>query len=1207
MLVVESYGKYTTVKIPSGPNSTLENYLCGGLLLSNTSLHLDVGEHRISPGAFCSVVNVSAILITGSGERETIIRCNEQPRGFQFSTVKNLTLQKMTFVGCGQNHASSQFTFNSPVTLLFVASSAVTMQQLTITELKGIGVIAYNTNDHVLVREVKILNCSGGNCSGALFYSDPLHVGVQSYVRLQACYFRQLKFIPSIQHERVFIGAALSLLEQTSVVVYNSQFASLVAPVGAAISAVRSSVLVDSSVFTDNKGSKMGAISAHGSTVEVRNSSFTKNVLTDNGEGGAIYMNASEISIVDSFFENNNASAGGALFIYCIATIAYQYTVTRSKFISNRAEIGAAIYAYAFAKEHDSANYSFTLVNTLVKDNHCSRSAERKQTKGGAVCLNEVSNIHIEGSEFSGNYPQGAIQVWAGSIHLLGDISFKNNKGENGGALSLSNNARLYFHQNCNVHFSENTATMIGGAVYIQGDPNIAKSGNSVCALNFRGECKNMSIIFTNNTASLNTALPYGQSIYAMPIYNCHITIPFELDPYLSQYGHFSLYTKVFFNFTTPTDNQILSFPVDMHICSCGDNTECEVVQKEYHITSYPGRTVRLYATPVDSENHTSPSIIYTHIHDSREIKLGYQQNIQWISKKCQLIEYQIFGPENISFLLHLSNFPNDILYSIKVTLRSCGSGFMLSHDNKMCTCSTFLTMFKADCNATSGMVTRNGNMWVGYYPRGNQSYLATAYTCPLDYCNNSVNELSLATPDALCNNGRTGVLCGHCSANFSVVFGSSECQLCSDFWLLTILLYAVLGVVLVAVLFTLNLTVTQGTIYGLIFYANIIEVNNSIFFNGAFMKPLQIIISFINLDLGFPLCFYDGMDDAAKTGFQFVFPAYLLTLTITLVMVCHYCLKSNYSGLYLDRFNHFVGKRAVSVVATLIYLSYSKLLRTVISIFTFITIHIDLSEKAYYVWFYDGNIKYLNGKHLLLFFIAIAITIFFLFPYTLALTLIPIIDRYSDHSKLLHWLNQKANLLKPMNDAYYAPYKGAWRSWLGVRLLLLVCLYAPTSVVASDNPSLLLYIHSVLVILFLFVQTQVKPFAYVSQFVQRNARVKLYSHVLNLLDSYYMINYSILALTVSYFTASCIDDKRRDIAVGILVGLSGLVLVATFLYHVIIAVLKVCTSNGGSKQEWTEHQEESLCLKGQTAPSTSLEMRPLSVYEDLREPLMEK
>ena len=50
--------------------------------------------------------------------------------------------------------------------------------------------------------------------------------------------------------------------------------------------------------------------------------------------------------------------------------------------------------------------------------------------------------------------------------------------------------------------------------------------------------------------------------------------------------------------------------------------------------------------------------------------------------------------------------------------------------------------------------------------------------------------------------------------------------------------------------------------------------------------------MSFVNLDLGLPLCFYDGMVDADKAGLQFVFPAYLLILTMTVIVLCHYCLQ---------------------------------------------------------------------------------------------------------------------------------------------------------------------------------------------------------------------------------------------------------------------------------------------------------------------------
>ena len=149
-----------------------------------------------------------------------------------------------------------------------------------------------------------------------------------------------------------------------------------------------------------------------------------------------------------------------------------------------------------------------------------------------------------------------------------------------------------------------------------------------------------------------------------------------------------------------------------------------------------------------------------------------------------------------------------------------------------------------------------------------------------------------IGRPGDLCSGGRTGILCGHCHGNYSVIFGSSQCQVCTDMWLITLVMFAVLGALLVAALFFLNLTVTQGTLYGLIFYANIIQINSSIFFSRSILKPSQVIVSLVNLDLGIPTCFYDGMDDADKAGLQFVFPAYLLILTMTVTVFCHYCLQ---------------------------------------------------------------------------------------------------------------------------------------------------------------------------------------------------------------------------------------------------------------------------------------------------------------------------
>ena len=80
------------------------------------------------------------------------------------------------------------------------------------------------------------------------------------------------------------------------------------------------------------------------------------------------------------------------------------------------------------------------------------------------------------------------------------------------------------------------------------------------------------------------------------------------------------------------------------------------------------------------------------------------------------------------------------------------------------------------------------------------------------------------------------------------------------------ILPFALAGVVLVAVLLLLNLSVAVGTVNGLIFYANVVQVNRSIFFPLGKTNILTVFIAWLNLDLGIETCIYDGMDAYAFT-----------------------------------------------------------------------------------------------------------------------------------------------------------------------------------------------------------------------------------------------------------------------------------------------------------------------------------------------------
>ena len=103
-----------------------------------------------------------------------------------------------------------------------------------------------------------------------------------------------------------------------------------------------------------------------------------------------------------------------------------------------------------------------------------------------------------------------------------------------------------------------------------------------------------------------------------------------------------------------------------------------------------------------------------------------------------------------------------------------------------------------------------------------------------------------------------------------------------------------VAGICLVTLLMALNLTVAIGTLNGLIFYASIIGANSSYcstFFSGlsASTKFYSILISWFNLEVGFDVCFFEGMDTYSKTWLQLVFPTYVILLVAITIIFSEY------------------------------------------------------------------------------------------------------------------------------------------------------------------------------------------------------------------------------------------------------------------------------------------------------------------------------
>ena len=193
-------------------------------------------------------------------------------------------------------------------------------------------------------------------------------------------------------------------------------------------------------------------------------------------------------------------------------------------------------------------------------------------------------------------------------------------------------------------------------------------------------------------------------------------------------------------------------------------------------------------------------------------------------------------------------------------------------------------------CYIEQAAIIRPANSWISSDISLNGAKYLLSATCPMDYYLPHSSALNLSNPDLQCQFNRSGILCSQCQHGLSMVFGSSRCMKCTNVHILITPIVIVAGIVLVVLLYLLNLTVTNGTINGIIFYANIVSINESVFLvNDNVFKPLKVFISFINLDLGIETCYYNGLDSYAKMWLQLFFPLYLILIATFIIIASRY------------------------------------------------------------------------------------------------------------------------------------------------------------------------------------------------------------------------------------------------------------------------------------------------------------------------------
>ena len=232
-------------------------------------------------------------------------------------------------------------------------------------------------------------------------------------------------------------------------------------------------------------------------------------------------------------------------------------------------------------------------------------------------------------------------------------------------------------------------------------------------------------------------------------------------------------------------------------------------------------------------------------------------------------------------------------------------------------------------------------------------------------------------------------------------------------------------------------------------------------------------------------------------------------------------------SSHYSTRVSKISGNNAVQVLATLFLLSYTKLLRVIITVFSS-TVIVYPDKFTKWVWLYDGNIEFLKGKHLVLFILTL-IFLLLSVPYTLSLVTIQWLLRVS-HYRVLFWVQK----FKPLFDAYTGPYKTNHRYWTGLLLVIRLVVLIAFSLNRANNPAINLFIISIISFALIL-------FLYATRWVYK-------SIINNCLEITFVLNLGILSTSILF---DMVNNKRSLIMVQLSTGLAFALLVLLTLYHV--------------------------------------------------------
>ena len=1187
---------------PHNPCKTLTEYAqnVSAYFTSDTQIVFLPGLHTLKTNTSIHIVNVSQLSLKGDESltavtipsNKCIIQC-EGAAGFDFVNTSKLIIQSLTISNCGR---PVEFAKRVYAALAFHSAFHLTISAVTVQNSSGYGIYASNALSSVhIVGSTFQFNSGtsdykGGNigffyhkCSyhSAHLYIHNSHIlyGYSSYpvsylVRVAtgiSLWFECSNIQVNINHTRMIGNSASqqSAGGNLAIVYFNKT------------NVIQNHVHVDNSFIMNGRGQIGSGIFVY---------IYEHPISVNSSSTGKIYSEALFISNCQ-FIGNYATVEGAGLYIGLHEPMAFSHPpgiifvsncTFRSNTLSAYRDAGVAVHIVNHYSQgllqNTPIQFNIIFVKCMFFNNILISSEDsggQSSGSGVAFITQNPSNTSFIDCAFMNNAVT-AIAAINSYLIFSGTITMKNNTGIDGGGIVLCERSYMFLTPHTNLIITDNHAVHSGGGIYAE---HQCLESETICFYEFLEISP--TIMETIHIELINNTAGYaGSALYGGSVDYCYV--PNAPVDWTGQ----KIFEKVFKIKHFPEDQSYISSD-PLHVCFCENgmpNCNKHTIEED----KFPGEMFQIAAVAVGQMKGTVPGVVVANSIKTSEVSLVPDlQVFQHVSNTCTFLNYTVFSNQSFETLyltVQRPYFKQGIQRGLKsrllnVSLKTCPLGFSLPHDQPYtCDCDPILKVKGIVCYINNQTIYRPAPNWIGYHFTENVSNSEDAgiifcNVCPYDFCRQEQVSIEVSNKsfgeDKQCNFNRTGILCGACPEGLSVILGSSKCHRCSNLYLLLLIPFALTGLLLVIFLTVCNLTVSEGTINGLVFYANIVHTNSAISFSSTSKaNPLAVFIYWLNLDLGIETCFYSGMDAYVKAWLQFAFPIYIWLIAGLIIILSH----------RFTTVTKMVGKNATKVLATLFLLSYAKLVHAIIAAFSGTVLTYPNGSEVR-VWLSNGNLQYMKGKHLFL-FVGAMVMLALILPYAILLLLLQCLQKLD--WRILSWFRR----LKPLFDAYTGPFKDKYRFWVGLLLLVRILPFVGSQFFGEHILQLIAFAALIVMALAWSFHGVYKKWP------------------LNVLEASFVLNLGVSATATSILN----HRNKQEVIAGISVGVAFITFIGVLVYHSYkkLRSTQMCQNLITWLRIQYQQSRPTPCEMGSPASPDHNQPRPLFVhFNEDREPLL--